>query len=84
MERLGWNTSSGTSKIMGTFLGVGGAMLLTFYKGVDLHLWKTNVELLNGQHHASNGQHSSNSFMGPLLAVFSCITYSIWLIIQVS
>lgn len=84
MERLGWKTSSGAAKIMGTALGVGGAMLLTFYKGVDLNLWKTNVNLLNGQHHSSHVQNSSNRVMGSLLAIGSCISYSIWLIIQVS
>ncbi|KAD4179375.1 hypothetical protein E3N88_27966 [Mikania micrantha] len=82
MERLGWKTCPGAAKIIGTALGVGGAMLLTFYKGVDLHLWKTNVTLLNGQHHPSDIQDSSNRVMGSLLAIGSCISYSIWLIIQ--
>ncbi|PWA56731.1 nodulin MtN21 /EamA-like transporter family protein [Artemisia annua] len=82
MERLGWMTHPGTAKIIGTAFGVGGAMLLTFYKGVDLHMWKTNVNLLNGQHHASNSQHSSNRVMGSLLAMASCISYSLWLILQ--
>ncbi|KAJ0943004.1 putative EamA domain-containing protein [Helianthus annuus] len=82
MERLGWKTTSGSAKIMGTALGVGGAMLLTFYKGVDIHLWKTNVNLLNGHHHSSHFQYSSNRVMGSLLAIGSCISYSIWLIIQ--
>ncbi|KAK9077114.1 hypothetical protein SSX86_005450 [Deinandra increscens subsp. villosa] len=82
MEKLGWKTYPGVAKITGTALGVGGAMLLTFYKGVDLHLWKTNVDLLNGQHHASNVQYSSNRVMGSLLAIGSCISYSMWLIIQ--
>ncbi|KAI3755262.1 hypothetical protein L1987_55058 [Smallanthus sonchifolius] len=82
MERLGWKTTPGVAKIMGTALGVGGAMLLTFYKGVDLNLWKTNVNLLNGQHHSSHVQYSSNRAMGSLLAIGSCLSYSIWLIIQ--
>ncbi|XP_071736898.1 WAT1-related protein At1g68170-like [Rutidosis leptorrhynchoides] len=82
MERLGWMTSFGTAKIIGTIFGVGGAMLLTFYKGVDLHMWKTNVNLLNDQHHASNVQHTSNRVMGSLLAICSCTSYSIWLILQ--
>ncbi|KVI04595.1 hypothetical protein Ccrd_017086 [Cynara cardunculus var. scolymus] len=83
MERLGWKTTPGAAKILGTMLGVGGAMLLTFYKGADLHLWKTNVDLLHGQHHGSGGQNSSNNMvLGSLLAIGSCISYSIWLIIQ--
>ncbi|XP_076937257.1 WAT1-related protein At1g25270-like [Bidens hawaiensis] len=82
MERLGWKTSSGAAKIMGTAFGVGGAMLLTFYKGVDLNLWKTNVNLLHGQHHSSHVQNSSNMVVGSLLAIGSCISYFIWLIIQ--
>ncbi|KAM0036304.1 putative EamA domain-containing protein [Helianthus debilis subsp. tardiflorus] len=82
MERLGWKTSRGTAKIIGTALGIGGAMLLTVYKGVELHLWKTNVNLLNGHYHSSHVQHSSNRVMGSLFAIGSCICYSIWLIIQ--
>nr|XP_043627117.1 WAT1-related protein At1g25270-like [Erigeron canadensis] len=84
METLGWKTSSGASKIMGTVLGVGGAMLLTFYKGIELHPWKTNVDLLDSQHHAaSNGQHSSKSTVaGSILAISSSISCSVWLIIQ--
>nr|GEU41977.1 WAT1-related protein At1g25270-like [Tanacetum cinerariifolium] len=132
MERLGWMTYPGTAKVTGTALGVGGAMLLTFYKGVDLHiwktnvnllhvqhdaskyermerlgvigtalgvggamllifykrvdlhLWKTNVNLLHDQHHALNIQHSGNRVMGSLLAMGSCFSYSIWLILQVA
>ncbi|KAJ9552214.1 hypothetical protein OSB04_016259 [Centaurea solstitialis] len=82
MERLGWKTSPGAAKIMGTLLGVGGAMLLTFYKGVDLNLWKINVDLLHGQH-GGNGHNSSNNMgLGFILAIGSCISYSMWLIIQ--
>ncbi|KVI01798.1 hypothetical protein Ccrd_019919, partial [Cynara cardunculus var. scolymus] len=83
MERLGWKTTPGAAKIMGTVIGVGGAMLLTLYKGADLHLWETNVDLLHGQHHETGGQNSSNNMvLGSLLAIGSCISYSIWLIIQ--
>ncbi|PWA89704.1 nodulin MtN21 /EamA-like transporter family protein [Artemisia annua] len=82
LERLGLMTYPGKAKIIGTIFGVGGAMLLTFYKGVDLHMWKTNVNLLNGQQHASNSQQSSNIVMGSLLAMGSCFSYSIWLILQ--
>ncbi|KAJ9552236.1 hypothetical protein OSB04_016281 [Centaurea solstitialis] len=84
MERLGLKTSHGAAKIMGTLLGIGGAMLLTFYKGVDLHLWKTNVNLLHDQHDSEGHQNSSNNtVLGSILAIGSCISYSIWLIIQV-
>ncbi|KAJ0592453.1 putative EamA domain-containing protein [Helianthus annuus] len=82
METLGWKTSAGAAKIMGTALGVGGAMLLTFYKGVELHLWKTNLNLLNGQPQSSHVQYSSNRVIGLFLAMGSCVSYSIWLIIQ--
>ncbi|XP_024959859.1 WAT1-related protein At1g68170-like [Cynara cardunculus var. scolymus] len=83
MERLGWNTSHGAAKIMGTVLGVGGAMLLTFYKGADLNLWKTNVDLSHGQRHAGGGQNSSSNMgLGSILVIGSCTSYSIWLIIQ--
>ncbi|KAJ0752296.1 hypothetical protein HanPI659440_Chr09g0322721 [Helianthus annuus] len=41
-----------------------------------------SVNLLNGHHHSSHVLYSSNRVMGSLLAISSCISYSIWLIIQ--
>ncbi|KZV22738.1 hypothetical protein F511_05370 [Dorcoceras hygrometricum] len=85
LERFGWHTKAGKAKLFGTILGIGGAMLLTFFKGPDLNLWHTNTNLLETSktHHQLSTQiHNQNVAMGALLAVCSCVCYSVWLIIQ--
>ncbi|PKI45999.1 hypothetical protein CRG98_033639 [Punica granatum] len=79
---------AGKAKVAGTLMGIGGAMLLTFYKGVEIVLWSTNVNLLKttttaGHSAASLAAHqSSDRALGSLLAVCSCLCYALWLIIQ--
>ncbi|KAL6501244.1 hypothetical protein OROHE_024891 [Orobanche hederae] len=89
LEKLGWNTPAGKAKVFGTVIGIGGAMLLTFYKGPELNLWNTNINLLETTttHHGTNGQTDSrlgghNLVLGALLALASCVCYSLWLIVQ--
>ncbi|XP_008785911.2 WAT1-related protein At1g25270-like [Phoenix dactylifera] len=82
LESLGFHSISGQAKVLGTLVGIGGAMLLTFYKGVDINLWSTNLNLLNSERAAARHQEPGNHVMGSLLAVASCVCYAIWLIIQ--
>ncbi|CAM0901541.1 unnamed protein product [Alopecurus aequalis] len=68
-ERLAVRTVPGQAKVAGTLLGVGGAMLLTFYKGAQVDLWPpTHVNLaaqLAARHQATSSQPpSSSSFSG--------------------
>ncbi|XP_022876378.1 WAT1-related protein At1g68170-like isoform X2 [Olea europaea var. sylvestris] len=87
LEKLGWHTKAGKAKVFGTLLGIGGAMLLTFYKGPDINIWKTHINLLlttsshpkTLQTQSSQGGHF---LLGSLLALASCVCYSLWLIIQ--
>ncbi|KAF8019987.1 hypothetical protein BT93_G0622 [Corymbia citriodora subsp. variegata] len=76
-------TVAGMAKVLGTLTGIGGAMLLTFYKGVEVNLWSTHLNLL---HHVATTQHrqggSGNRLLGSLLAVGSCFCCALWLIIQ--
>lgn len=86
LERFGWNSSAGKAKVFGTLLGIGGAMLLTFYKGPDLNLWHTNINLLEttkSHQHPSTQIQNHNLVLGALLTFCSCVCYSIWLIVQV-
>lgn len=84
-EKLGIRTNYGQAKIIGTLLGLSGAMVLTFYKGVDIKLWSSGINLLKA---TDNGHHGSipshpNDILGSFLAVSSCLCYALWLIIQV-
>ncbi|KAF7012557.1 hypothetical protein CFC21_026737 [Triticum aestivum] len=91
-ERLAIRTLAGLAKVTGTLLGVGGAMLLTFYKGAQVTPWPpTHINLaaqLAARHqheeHASSSLHpdSGNRAMGCLLCTGSCFFYALWLILQ--
>ncbi|KAI6678646.1 hypothetical protein NL676_039442 [Syzygium grande] len=83
LEKVRLRTVAGKAKVAGTLMGVGGAMLLTFYKGVEVNLWSTHVNLLRHVAATQQGQEgSSNLPLGSLLAVASCFCYALWLIIQ--
>ena len=85
MESLGIKALSGQAKVLGTLVGVGGAMVLTFYKGADVNLWSSKLDLIKPSHGGASSPHheSGNRVMGSLLAVASCFSYAVWLIIQV-
>ncbi|KAJ1273584.1 hypothetical protein BS78_06G293100 [Paspalum vaginatum] len=81
-ERLAIRTVSGQAKVAGTLLGVGGAMLLTFYKGADVTPWRSrHIDLVAGAHH-NNDNSGNRVVMGSLLCISSCFFYALWLILQ--
>ncbi|CAN6584440.1 unnamed protein product [Malus baccata var. baccata] len=87
LEKLNLRSLTGKAKVVGTLMGIGGAMLLAFYEGVEIKIWSTHVDLL----HTSQQQHShlaslphrdsGDRLLGCLLAFGSCICNAIWLII---
>ncbi|KAL0335167.1 UNVERIFIED_CONTAM: WAT1-related protein [Sesamum radiatum] len=84
LEKLGWNTIAGKAKVFGTLLGIGGAMVFTFYKGPELHVGKTGINLLKmtSSHGQAQTQNHPNLVVGLLLSLVTCLAYSLWLIIQ--
>ncbi|KAF5463343.1 hypothetical protein F2P56_019261, partial [Juglans regia] len=89
LERLGLGTTAGKAKVLGTLIGIGGAMLLTFYEGPEINIWLTNVNLLrhdNSQLHQSRGHSTTlepeNRLLGCILALGSCLSYATWLMVQ--
>ncbi|KAK4405082.1 WAT1-related protein [Sesamum angolense] len=87
MERVGLKTRAGKAKVTGTFMCIGGAMLLTFYKGCEVNIWSTHFDLLHisqqpGGHVAAAHHKSVSNILGPLLALACCFTSSLSLIIQ--
>lgn len=83
MERLGIRTFGGQVKLVGTFLSIGGAMFLTFYKGKEINLWSTNINLSkHGADHVTT-KHAvlGNQLLGSLLALGSCVSFAVWYII---
>ncbi|CAN1288257.1 WAT1-related protein At1g25270 [Linum perenne] len=85
LESLSLKTGVGKAKVAGTMIGVIGATVLTFYKGVGFKSLSTNIQLLKPSHGNQNVQHQitgSHSFLGLLTGLGSCISYAIWLIMQ--
>ncbi|CAN4114178.1 unnamed protein product [Withania somnifera] len=84
-ENLSIDKVSGKAKVMGTTICVGGAMVLTLYKGVEVHMWPIKINLL---HHANEAAahkklvgESGTFALGIVLAVTSCICYSLWIVL---
>ncbi|KAL4028031.1 hypothetical protein IC575_011223 [Cucumis melo] len=88
MEKLKIKKKEGVAKVLGTLMGIGGAMILTFYKGFEINIWTTHVDLLHGRNvshlppHSHSHSHSHNLLLGSVLALASCLSYSFWLILQ--
>ncbi|CAI9098500.1 OLC1v1035162C1 [Oldenlandia corymbosa var. corymbosa] len=87
LESLKWHTRAGKAKLLGTIIGIGGAMLFTFYKGPNITIWKTDVNILNimsshHRHRASRKTQGSNQILGSILAFLCCLSFSLWLIFQ--
>ena len=85
LERLEFGTAVGKAKVFGTIMGIGGAMLFTFYKGFPIQPLKSDINLLPG---TSTGHvallASDHRVLAACLALASCFSYAIWIILQVS
>ncbi|KAI4299037.1 hypothetical protein L6164_032532 [Bauhinia variegata] len=79
-EKLNFGKATGKAKVLGTLVGIGGAMLLTFFKGLKIDIWSFQINLLHSHHHQSS--ESGPSLLGVLCAVGSCFSYASWLIVQ--
>ncbi|XP_058731360.1 WAT1-related protein At1g25270-like [Vicia villosa] len=88
LEKLNWGAATGKAKVTGTILGLAGALLLTFYKGVEFEIWPFEINLLDptnnevGPNELEPITESTSELLGVLCAVISCFAFSIWLIIQ--
>jgi len=89
LEKLNWGLVEGKAQVIGTVIGIGGAMLMIFYKGVEINIWSSNINLMH-QHRNQNGlmdpkhEDFSNNILGVPCAIASVCSFSLWLIIQVS
>lgn len=71
---------------MGTMICIGGAMVLTLYKGLEVHMWPIKIDLLHHSNEAtSHNKKLPGTFaLGIVLAITSCICYSLWIVLLVS
>ncbi|KAM0863285.1 hypothetical protein ACQ4PT_044702 [Festuca glaucescens] len=87
METLKLKKASGRAKLTGTLVGLGGAMLLTFYKGPEIrflhNLARTRLSHAHGNHQLLRPPPAEGSrILGSFLAIASCFSFAIWLTIQ--
>ncbi|CAL5032160.1 unnamed protein product [Urochloa decumbens] len=87
--------ASGRAKLAGTLVGLGGAMVVTFYRGPELafmHRLARAVGLHRHDHDgrlaaqgpaaAANATSAAARVVGSFLAIASCFSYAVWLVIQ--
>ncbi|XP_028756075.1 WAT1-related protein At1g25270-like [Neltuma alba] len=80
LERVNIGKLSGKAKVAGTVMGIGGAMMLTFYKSTEIHLWSTHLNIM--KQNVAPQKVPANQVWGIALAFGTCLSYSLWLIIQ--
>lgn len=81
MEKLDLRQTSGQAKSLGTIISVGGALIVTFYKGPAVLMASLKHAGFKNQH--IHSQHSAWVFGGLLLAI-QCVVSSSWNIAQVN
>lgn len=81
-EKLNLRKASGIAKVVGSILGVGGAMIMTFVKGAEIKIWSSHIHLLH--ENALSSPHGSKLVTGVICGLASCISFAIWLMIQVN
>ncbi|XP_058735691.1 WAT1-related protein At1g68170-like [Vicia villosa] len=87
MDKFNLRLPEGKAKVIGTLMGISGAMLIIFFKGAEIHIWSSNINLLH-PHHNHNDQMESHhngilkKLLGVSIALASSCSLSLWIIIQ--
>ncbi|XP_076930548.1 WAT1-related protein At1g09380-like [Bidens hawaiensis] len=79
-ENVKLKTLGGQAKLIGTLLGVGGAMVLALYHGPLVPIRGSSIHLNIVANDYSD--HTQGNILGPILVIISALTWSIWFIIQ--
>ncbi|KAI4299036.1 hypothetical protein L6164_032531 [Bauhinia variegata] len=85
LEKLTLDTLVGKAKVVGTAIGIGGAMVFTLYRDAVIQIWSTHVDLF---HHpkdervASSPRGLSQMGLGAFLSFCSGFSFVLWLIVQ--
>ncbi|XP_020977795.1 WAT1-related protein At1g68170-like isoform X4 [Arachis ipaensis] len=83
MEKLNMRKAAGKAKIIGTMTGIGGAMLMTFYKGVEVKMLSFHINLFNQRNGGGSSHGGGGLFLvGAVSSFFFNASYALWLIIQ--
>lgn len=82
MEKVNIAEVRSKAKIIGTLVGLGGALVMTLYKGPLIPLpWSNpNMDQQNG--HTNNSQDHNNWVVGTLLILLGCVAWSGFYVLQ--
>lgn len=79
MESLDVRHPRGIAKVLGTLTCLAGVIVIALYEGAEIQSWKgAPIHIIR-----SNYVHE-NWIKGPILAVASSISWSIWYVMQVN
>ncbi|XP_076947482.1 WAT1-related protein At1g25270-like [Bidens hawaiensis] len=86
LEKVEIGKITGKAKVIGTLVGVGGAMILTFYKGQQLNIKSSHFNLLHdGQRingRMTTTHKTSNHIVGSILALAYSLSIALYYILQ--
>lgn len=83
LEKLGLRSIAGQAKLIGTIVCVGGAMLLSLYRGpVVIGQFGFHWKYAESRTDKDVNSTHTNFLLGPFILIISSITYALWLIIQ--
>ncbi|XP_060675133.1 WAT1-related protein At1g25270 isoform X3 [Ziziphus jujuba] len=81
LEKLKIGTMAGKAKLMGFMVSISGGMIFILYKGLKINIWSTGINLLL-KYEALGHQVKGNQGLGSFLAIASCLSLTIWYLIQ--
>nr|KYP42106.1 Auxin-induced protein 5NG4 [Cajanus cajan] len=86
-EKLNLKVAEGRAKVIGTIIGISGAMVMTFFRGIEINIWSSKINLMH-PHQNQNGHvalhHADfrSKLLGISCAIGSSCFFSSWFIIQ--
>ncbi|KAK4850596.1 hypothetical protein QYF36_008150 [Acer negundo] len=91
LETFTVKTLPGIAKVAGTATCIGGAMLFTFYKGFEINIWHSKIDLLHHNDHDHNipdhqkanssGMSGYHEVAGLGISLTACLCYALWIIL---
>ncbi|XP_016651512.1 PREDICTED: WAT1-related protein At1g68170-like [Prunus mume] len=74
----------GKVKIIGIVMGIGGAMVFGSYKGKEINMWSTHVDLFHthGEPYKASHKSPQSLLWGCMLSLGGCVSYALWFIVQ--
>ncbi|XP_070048263.1 WAT1-related protein At3g30340-like isoform X2 [Nicotiana tomentosiformis] len=83
LETINIKDRSGRAKVIGTLICLGGALLLTFYKGIPLiHFSDQQTESQSMEEHISSSKRKERWIFGSLILFAGTLLWSSWFLLQ--